>query len=162
MYRILRYVWSVVSLSNRPYLFQEMKKQLIAAGNYAQDTFPQPTLYSSDIATSLCKNLQTSSQPSHDDSVMPTLTHSTNAYLSAGSSYSISVHEFSPKPHQCPLCPYSARKRQHLRYHMRTHTGEKPHCCTKCQYRAATVSNLNRHIANHHSQEQPLIGHELP
>lgn len=54
------------------------------------------------------------------------------------------------KNYQCPHCNYSTIKRQHLEYHIRTHTGEKPHQCPHCPYRASHVSNVKRHVAFKH------------
>ena len=55
------------------------------------------------------------------------------------------------KAHQCPHCPYSTKRVQHLRYHIRTHTGDKPYSCKKCGQRFSRSSHCSRHMRRKHS-----------
>lgn len=53
----------------------------------------------------------------------------------------------------CPVCSkvFNGRnKKQHLHYHMMTHTGEKPFHCPHCPHRANRLSNLKIHIKTKH------------
>ena len=52
----------------------------------------------------------------------------------------------SSRIHQCPHCTYSSNTAQHLRYHIRTHTGEKPYFCEKCRRYFSRSSHYNRHL----------------
>lgn len=36
------------------------------------------------------------------------------------------------KPHQCSICKLSYSKLQHLKIHLRTHSGERPYSCKEC------------------------------
>ena len=54
----------------------------------------------------------------------------------------------------CPVCSklfHGRNKKQHLHYHMMTHTGEKPFHCPHCPHRANRLSNLRIHVKTKHS-----------
>ncbi|XP_076060146.1 uncharacterized protein LOC143036544 isoform X6 [Oratosquilla oratoria] len=50
----------------------------------------------------------------------------------------------------CPICGKPVCRRDYLRTHLRTHTGEKPFACPQCPYRCSDGSNLTKHIRNIH------------
>lgn len=56
---------------------------------------------------------------------------------------------------QCPYCSYITPRKDHMKEHIRTHTGEKPFSCPHCPYRTAKNSDIHRHIQTH-TGEKPF------
>ncbi|XP_069957488.1 protein tramtrack, beta isoform isoform X16 [Cherax quadricarinatus] len=54
------------------------------------------------------------------------------------------------RPVMCPICGRSVSRSDHLKTHLRTHTGEKPYICPNCPYRSSDSSNLQKHLKKHH------------
>ncbi|XP_038245272.1 zinc finger protein 436-like isoform X1 [Dermochelys coriacea] len=59
------------------------------------------------------------------------------------------------KPHKCPECGKSFRRKWDLTKHQRTHSGERPYPCTDCSKSFSHVSNLIKH-QRIHTGERPF------
>ncbi|XP_050084268.1 zinc finger and BTB domain-containing protein 24-like [Anopheles aquasalis] len=64
------------------------------------------------------------------------------------------VHE-EVRDRQCPYCPKSFKYSHHLRYHIRTHTGEKPYMCEICSDCFSQHIQWKRHMAKHQQIRKP-------
>lgn len=53
----------------------------------------------------------------------------------------------------CPVCGKLISRRDNLRVHMRTHTGEKPYACPYCPHRSKTGGNLRKHVRSIHGRD---------
>ncbi|XP_078448889.1 uncharacterized protein LOC144717298 isoform X2 [Lampetra planeri] len=53
------------------------------------------------------------------------------------------------KPYRCEVCGHCFLKREYLKIHLRTHTGEKPYCCKVCGQTFSDQSNFKRHHRKH-------------
>ena len=65
------------------------------------------------------------------------------------------------KSHQCPHCPYIAKRSQILKNHIRSHTREKPYLCKKCDRSFTQSSSLSYHMRTKHSTDQAKV-HQCP
>lgn len=52
--------------------------------------------------------------------------------------------------YSCNFCPWGTYKREDMRRHLRTHTGEKPFLCPHCPYRATQKAHVVAHIRRRH------------
>ena len=50
----------------------------------------------------------------------------------------------------CPFCTQISKRRDVMRKHILTHTGEKPFSCSMCQYACSQQANLRKHMERHH------------
>ncbi|XP_059054571.1 RE1-silencing transcription factor-like [Achroia grisella] len=58
------------------------------------------------------------------------------------------VHE-KLKPFKCIYCNYTSARKNEMRLHSRSHTGDKPYACSQCSYRSADHNALRRHKKQH-------------
>ena len=58
--------------------------------------------------------------------------------------------KLGPKRFGCPFCDSVMKKKDHMRDHIRIHTGEKPFACTLCSYASSTKPNLKQHLTKVH------------
>ena len=79
----------------------------------------------------------------------------------ATSSSSRTSHPCQNNSYQCPHCSHIAKTSQHLKYHIRTHTGEKPYSCEDCGQSFTQSAGLSFHIRTKHSTDQTKV-HQCP
>jgi len=53
----------------------------------------------------------------------------------------------------CPVCQKHFQS-NHIKRHMRIHSGERPYACGICQYRFSQPANLTRHMSVVHAGER--------
>ena len=62
------------------------------------------------------------------------------------------------KPHKCPQCTHTTRKRQHLKDHIRAiHEKSRPFKCEHCTYAAATNSTIVKHMKIVHEKNLTVL-----
>ena len=66
---------------------------------------------------------------------------------------STTVQSQSNRIHHCPLCGKTFKAKNHLNYHMVTHTGSKDFACSFCGRRFGLKHSLRRHILTKHSDQ---------
>ncbi|KAB7507104.1 Zinc finger protein, partial [Armadillidium nasatum] len=81
---------------------------------------------------------------------------------SSWSSLSRSALTDLEKKHSCPFCFKSFHRRDHLRQHVRIHTGEKPYKCPACGREFNQRTPLISHKKNFGLQGQVLIHSHIP
>ena len=60
----------------------------------------------------------------------------------------------TPMPFNCPHCSYSGVRKDLLKLHVLTHTGENPFFCPYCSYQAPFIEMLEEHV-HVHTGEHP-------
>lgn len=61
----------------------------------------------------------------------------------------IMKNENSDRPHRCMMCNSAFRKSNHLKMHIRKHTGERPFRCQKCNRNFISNGILKTHLRTH-------------
>ncbi|CAG9787435.1 unnamed protein product [Diatraea saccharalis] len=61
------------------------------------------------------------------------------------------VHD-KVKPFKCCHCDYTAARKEEMKRHLRSHTGDKPYSCDQCQYRSSDHNALRRHKKIHSNE----------
>ena len=57
------------------------------------------------------------------------------------------------KPFNCKQCDYSSTTGSQLKRHTKTHSGNKPFKCTQCDYSRTRANSLKKHMFNHSGEK---------
>lgn len=57
----------------------------------------------------------------------------------------------------CFICSYHTYQKNHMRIHLRKHTGKKPHVCDMCDYKTSKSSDLKRHYMRMHTVKIEIL-----
>ena len=87
-----------------------------------------------------------------DNNIIPGPRHKTKVSLKGSKKLK------SRKPHKCPQCTHTTRKRQHLKDHIRAiHEKARPFKCEHCTYAAATNSTIVKHMKIVHEKNLTVL-----
>lgn len=67
----------------------------------------------------------------------------------------VHLHKHTGEPFLCHLCPAAFPKKDGLKRHLQTHTGERPFSCVYCSASFAQKGHLNGHLRTH-TGERPF------
>ena len=58
------------------------------------------------------------------------------------------------KSNKCNQCDFASVRTNHLRRHLKTHSGEKPNKCNQCDYKSSRADVLRTHLKTHSGERQ--------
>ena len=57
------------------------------------------------------------------------------------------------KLNKCNQCDFASSRREHLRTHLKTHSGEKSNKCNQCDYASSQAVQLRTHLKTHSGEK---------
>ena len=54
---------------------------------------------------------------------------------------------------KCNQCDYASSHTDHLRFHLKTHSGKKSNRCKQCDYAPSYASDLRKHLKSHSGEK---------